>query len=188
MKSFAGIKWFHFFWILGGLLFMSCSEIEKDETLSPKRRFPTRIIKKADFTLKDSSKVKMTLKAPIVYEFLEGSTTYMIFPKGLEMSYYDIKNKKPSYLRAKWAKVNEFSGYYQGRKGVLMINATGDTLRTKSLVWQKQTNQIYTTDPVSIRRLDGTFLDSKNGIRSNQEFTRYTLYQNKGELKIEDKN
>lgn len=178
-----GIRLLSFLFFLGILI--SCNDLVKDETVYPKGVRPTRIIRNAHFTVKESGWVKLNLESPLIFEFGNENPAHTIFPKGLRIDYYTKNHPKPGLLEANWAFIIEEKGYYLGKKGVRIINPDGDTLRSKSLQWLKESNEIKTTDTVIITRKNGTFIQANHGLISNSDFTEYTLYKNSGVLTVD---
>ncbi|MCO6564640.1 MAG: LPS export ABC transporter periplasmic protein LptC [Apibacter sp.] len=173
-------RWFYF--ILFLVVFISCSD-EKGGDLGEKNTdFASRRIYNATITLTDSIYAIIKLRTPVMDEYEFVQTPYTVFPKGLDMDFYQ-KGKDPGHLKADYAKIIETIGWYEARKNVVIINSDKDTLKTNQIFWNKKERKIFSNDTVKIYRADGITTNiSVNGIESSEDFKNFKLKKNRGTL------
>lgn len=141
----------------------------------------------AKYTLKDSGYTQVFLRSPIVemYELIDTPVT--IFPKGLELNFYKKGASKPGYLRAAYAKIIDTKGWYEAIGNVIIINDTGDSLKTQKLYWNAQTHKIFTPDTTHIIRVDGSIIHSYNGMEASEDFKTFKFFNNnRGNIFVKD--
>ncbi|MBV7440557.1 LPS export ABC transporter periplasmic protein LptC [Weeksellaceae bacterium TAE3-ERU29] len=170
------------------LVFHACEESKTGDLGEINRNFADRTTINADVIYKDSGIVKVNLKAPIIEEYTLIDSPYTIMRKGLDLTFWSAESKKPNYLRADWAKIDDKRNFYEGRGNIVMINNDGDTLRTEKIFWDKQNRKIYTRDTVIISRLDGTKITSDYGMEGTEDFREFTFFQNHGVINADRKS
>ncbi|MXO34433.1 LPS export ABC transporter periplasmic protein LptC [Apibacter sp. B3889] len=168
--------------IFFAIISISCSDEKGDNLGEKKTNFASRRIYNANITLTDSVYAIIRLRTPLMeeYEFVE--TPYTVFPKGLDMDFYQ-KGKDPGHLKADYAKIIENAGWYEARKNVVIINSDKDTLKTNQIFWNKKERKIFSNDTVKIYRADGVTTNiSIHGIESSEDFKNFKLKKNTGTL------
>lgn len=172
--------------LLGLAIFFVLTSCEEDLTETNKnvnKNFPSRIIYNADITRRDSGKVKVRFKAPLLeeYEFID--TPYVEVRKGLYLEFFDSKNPKvPGKLWAKYAKIIEKKQFYEAKGNVKVINNQGQTFVMETIFWDKKNQKMYTKDTVFISDKDGNIFVAANGMTAKDDFSEYTFYNNSGDF------
>lgn len=173
-------RWFYF--ILFLVVFISCSDEKRGGVGEKNTDFASRRIYNATITLTDSIYAIIKLRTPVMDEYEFVQTPYTVFPKGLDMDFYQ-KGKDPGHLKADYAKIIETIGWYEARKNVVIINSDKDTLKTNQIFWNKKERKIFSNDTVKIYRADGITTNiSVNGIESSEDFKNFKLKKNRGTL------
>lgn len=162
------------------LLFLSCSDTDTKPLGEINRNFADRTIQNAFLVRKDSGKVRMELRSPLIEEFTMIDSPYTIMKKGLNVKFWNSTNPKPNFLKADWAKIKSKINFYEGKGNVEMINNDGDTLRTNHIFWDNKNRRIFTKDTVTIKRIDGTINISNNGLEATEDFKEFTFFANHG--------
>lgn len=170
------------------LLAVGCQNIEEIDLNQEKKEFPDRTLINAHILYKDSGRIVLDLRSPLIEEYSLVDTPYTNFTKGLELNFYQKNSDSPGYLRANWATMSELKGWYEGRGDVLVINEKGDSLKTQKLFWNKKTRKILTQDTVLIISITGDTLQANNGLEATDDLKEYTLFNNQGAKYIEEKN
>lgn len=135
--------------------------------------------------LSQDSRTKARLTAPVMLRYLT-DTVRTVFPKTLHVDFYNDSLIVESTLFAKSGTYAENDRRVLLRDSVIVINVLKhDTLRTEELWWDQNRQIFYTDKPVSIRQPDQN-LDSKFGMRADQNFKEWTLFYASGQLKVED--
>ena len=172
--------------LLGLAIFFVLTSCEEDLTETNKnanKNFPSRIIYNANIIKRDSGKVKVRFKAPLLeeYEFID--TPYVEVRKGLYLEFFDSKNPKvPGKLWAKYAKIIEKKQFYEAKGNVKVINNQGQTFVMQSIYWDKKNQKMYTKDTVFISDKDGNIFVAANGMIAKDDFSEYTFYNNSGDF------
>ena len=167
------------------LIFTACEESKTEGLGKINRNFADRTTINAHVIYKDSGIIKLDLKSPIIEEYTLIDSPYTVMRKGLDLEFWGADSKKPNYLRADWARIQDLRNLYEGRGNVVMINNDGDTLKTQEIFWDKQNRKIYTRDTVIIARLDGTRITSDYGMEGTEDFKEFTFFQNHGVINAE---
>lgn len=169
------------------LIAIGCNELNEAPKMSDDRNFPSRTLKNAKIVFKDSGFIKIDLKSPLIEEYGMVDTPYTLFPKGINLNYFNKNLDSPGYLKADWVKMVESKGYYEGRGNVVLISEQGDTLKTDKLFWNSKQRRVYTKDTVYIITKRGDSVQANNGIEAKDDLTEYTLFNNRGVKYYEDK-
>lgn len=164
-----------------------CTQSPELDMNKKKENFPSRRLVNAHVIFKDSGYLKIDLRSPLIEEYAMIDTPYTVFPKGLEMDFYNKNPDSPGFLRANWALMNEMKGWYEGRGDVMIISEKGDTLKTQKLFWNKQKRLVFTQDTVYIISKLGDSLQANNGLEAKDDLSEYTLFNNKG-IKLYEEN
>lgn len=174
--------------IIIAFYFVACNSVPEVDLTKRKTDFPDRTLINAHIFYKDSGRIVLDLRSPLIEEFSMIDTPYMKFPKGLELDFYNEKSDTPGYLRANWATASEMRGWYEGRGDVVVINEKGDTLKTQKLFWNKKTKKIFTQDTVYMISKTGDSLQANNGLEATDDLKEYTLFNNQGTKYYEEKD
>ena len=174
--------------ILLAFYFVACENVPEVDLDKERPDFPDRTLVNAHLYYKDSGRIVLDLRSPLIEDYSMVDTPYMKFPKGLELDFYNEKSDTPGYLRANWAMTNDAKGWYEGRGDVVVINEKGDTLKTQKLFWNKKTKKIFTQDTVYMISKTGDSLQANNGLEAKDDLTEYTLFNNQGTKYYEEVN
>ena len=161
----------------------SCEEDLAEANKNANKNFPSRVIYNADITRRDSGKVKVRFKAPLLeeYEFID--TPYVEVRKGLYLEFYDSKKPNvPGKLWAKYAKIIEKKQFYEAKGNVKVINNEGQTFVMESIYWDKKNQKMYTKDTVFISDKNGNIFVAAHGMNAKDDFSEYTFYNNSGDF------
>ncbi|WP_128331793.1 LPS export ABC transporter periplasmic protein LptC [Apibacter sp. HY039] len=172
--------------LLAGVFYIvsvSCSDDSTNKLGKKSTNFVSRKIFNAKLILSDSIYTTITLRAPEIEEYEYSETPYTLFPKGVDMDFYEKDKRQPGHLKADYAKIIEKTGWYEARNNVVIINSDNDTLKTNILFWDKNNRKIFTHDTVRIYRGDGVTTNiSTQGIEASEDFKNFKLKNNSGTL------
>ncbi|MBQ0147528.1 MAG: LPS export ABC transporter periplasmic protein LptC [Flavobacteriaceae bacterium] len=158
----------------------SCERTAPVITKGLKTNFPNRSLIDANIIFKDSGKITMNLRSPLIEEYSLIDTPYTIFRKGLELDFFNDGSDKPGFLKADWGKLSDKTGIYEGRGNVVMITEDGDSVKSEQIFWDKNRKLIYSTKQVELIGKDGSKVTAKNGIEATDDLEKYTLFNNEG--------
>lgn len=126
------------------LVFLSCEKDFKDIQKSSRIEFiPSS--EAENFILKhtDSARIKSILKSPLVYDYANLEYPFIEFPKGIEVTMFDVKGKQ-SFIEADYAINFSKSEIIDLRGNVKVTSYTGDVLETSQLYYDRNREWIFT--------------------------------------------
>ena len=144
---------------------------------------PVEYSENIELLYSDSAKKQFKLKAPVLQRFIEDSS-YVEFPKGLQVIIYDDNGEFESELTANYAIQLESEDKVIAKNDVVIINKFGEKLNTEHLWWDKQTAMIYSDQFVKITTKEEVIWG--DGLEADQNFTKYKIKNIKGIIEVKD--
>ena len=124
----------------------------------------------------DSAKLQIKLTSPLQLQYESGDGVY---PKGIDLIFYDKKGGVNNTLRANYGKYIRQKDAYIIRGNVVLHNPNkGETLRTEELQWDRQTRKIFTDKFVTIQTKDEIL--KGHGLTANQDFSKWKITKPSG--------
>lgn len=150
----------------------------------PKNKLsPSQIGDSITMLYTDSAQLKIILKANRMLLFDKSvSETFYIFPKGVFVTFFDDEEKISATLKANYGIRYDLSKRMEARYAVEVVNKEGTKLETEKLIWNENTQRIYTDAFVKITT--GKEIIMGKGMESNQDFTKYEIKQVTGQIQI----
>ncbi|TGN26831.1 LPS export ABC transporter periplasmic protein LptC [Empedobacter tilapiae] len=167
------------------VLLFSCKK-ELPPINNKKVVFPTRTLFNANIINRDSGRISMNVRSPLIEEFTTVDSPYTIFRKGVDLDFYQKGSLKPGYFQADWARLSDATGIYEGRGNVIIVNEKGDSLKSEQLFWNKKNKTVYTSKEVYLISSEGDSLTAKNGLQATDDLETYTLFNNQGFKYVDD--
>jgi LPS export ABC transporter protein LptC len=165
-----------------GAFFYSCkNDIQVVQELGEEDNAPFQTTYNGRYIFTDSGQVRNILSAGKLEQFIQDSD-YTKVSEGLILEIYNRSENLAGKLAANKGYYFESLNKMEAKENVIFSNPNGDSLFTESLVWQSDSNLIYTTDLVTIVR-EGTEIRGK-GLRSNEDFSRYTILAPVGDITV----
>ena len=179
------------------ILFMSCGDnYERVGEEAVKPLFPQGIAKNFTLTYTETiesmgtqdsatSRVIAVLTSPISEDFDNQRFKFKTFPEGLQVDFYDEKNKK-SVIVADYGIVYSQTNLIDLRGNVVIESHDGKKLETDQLYFDRKNNWIFTeasfkyTNPE-----DGTVMDGE-GMDFNKDFTFFKAHKTYGLMTIKE--
>lgn len=186
-----GINTPKIYWlILAAALVFLCActnDIEHIKALTNQLNLPNQSAKNIELQYNDSSRLQMILKAPEMERFARPEEQpYREFPKGIEVLFFDKKEKLKSRITAKYAKYFENEQLWVARDSVVARNVqTNEELTTEELFWDMAKKTIYSHVFTKIVNSDGVYYGEK-GFESDQNFDNYKLIGSSGTVNVKD--
>lgn len=181
------ISYWKYFLVLPLIVVLfSCERKSTTTTQGMKKNFPNRSLIHANIVFRDSGRVTLNLRAPLIEEYSLIDSPYTIFSKGIEIDFYEKGAEKPGFFKADWGKLSDATGIYEGRGNVIIISENGDSVKTDQLFWDKNRKLIYTTKQVELIGKDGSRITARNGLESSDDLEEYTLFNNEGYWLMDD--
>lgn len=172
------------FFLLSVVFFSSCeNDLQTINLLNAGKDAPSETMKDAEIIYSDSGHVKMKLTGPQLDRY-SGERPHIIFPKGVNMTFFDDSMKVNSTLKAEYGIRYEKEGGMEAKRNVEVVNVKGEKLNTEHLIWEEGKDRIYTKEFVKITQ--GRDVIYGDGLESNQDFTRYKILKPKGVFTLSD--
>ncbi len=114
----------------------------------------------------------------------EKATDFIEVDGGFTLYLGGDEHEHSSTLTALRGTLDEASLRLVAEDDVVLENAAGDRLETEYLVWNEDSNRVYTNRAVTIYTEDGVL--HGQGLESDGRFERYRILQPTGELTVPD--
>ncbi len=168
------------------LLLFSCeNDIEKVKLVTTKTKAPSESATNIEILYSDSAKVKVKVTAKKMDHYITDDP-YLEMPEGIKVEFYDDTLHVTSHLTANYAIKYEKKNIMEARNNVVVVNEKGDQLNTEHLIWDENTEKIHSPDFVKITTADEIIYG--NGFESNQNFTKYKIFDIKGTISLHKQN
>ena len=179
------------------ILFMSCGDnYERVGEEAVKPLFPQGIAHNFTLTYTETieemstqdsatSRVVAVLTSPLSEDFDNQRFKFKTFPEGLQVDFYDEKNKK-SVIVADYGIVYSQTNLIDLRGNVVIESHDGKKLETDQLYFDRKSNWVFTeasfkyTNPE-----DGTVMDGE-GMDFNKDFTFFKAHRTYGLMTIKE--
>ena len=131
------------------------------------------------------SRVIAILKSPLNEDYDNLSFKYKEFPNGLQVDFYDEKNRK-SVITADYAIIYTQTNLIDLQGNVVIESHDGKQLKTPQLYWDRKNKWIFTEAAFTFTNPeDGTVMDGE-GMDFNREFTFFSAQKTFGLMTIKD--
>ena len=183
-KKYPGTFIIAAFAIWAAIILYSCeNNIEKIKAFNSSENLP--VVEATDFETiyTDSGKVRFYLKAPKLLRFETEGESYVEFPQGIELVKYDNRHNIISSITAEYAKQFVDEKKWEAKNNVVATNNKGDTLKTEHLIWEEETEKIYTEEYVKIIRSDQIITGI--GFESDQSLENWRIKDPKGTIYVD---
>lgn len=157
------------------------------EQYSKKTDFPSQILRNTFITQRDSGKVNLRFKAPIIEKYELVDSPYVVAKKGFYLEYFDKKNPKvPGKIWANKAIFYEKKNFYEAEGNVRILTNEGTSFATQKIFWDKENKKMYTQDTVYVMDNKGNTLVGANGMVAKDDFSEYSFYNNSGDFNAQE--
>lgn len=167
--------------LLAGMLVSCTNDLEQVQAIDIDSSGPERITSNAVYYFSDSGQVKNRLKATTV-EMYSGDSSYTRISDGLELTFF--KEDQNSVLTANKGLILQKRGLMEVFEDVEFTNAKGERLNTEKLIWDQDSNRVYTDHFVKITRAENTIYG--NGLIANQDMSWYRITQVTGDIYVKE--
>ena len=129
----------------------------------------------------DSARLQIKLSAPLQLQYENGDG---IYPKGLNMIFFDKNGNVANTVRANYGKYDKQKDSYFARGNVIVNNVIkNETMRTEELHWDKQKRVLFTDKFVTIQTK--TDILKGQGMTANQDFSNWKITKPTGIFTLE---
>ncbi|MEC5395293.1 LPS export ABC transporter periplasmic protein LptC [Bergeyella sp. RCAD1439] len=159
----------------------SCEEKLTEAENKKKTDFASRIIYNANIIQRDSGRVNLRFKAPLIEKYELVDSPYVEAKKGIYLEYFDKKKPNvPGKIWADYARLNELRDFYTAKGNVKIRTNEGQLFATQSIYWDRRKKTMFTQDTVYVTDKDGSTLVGTAGMTAKDDFSEYTFYSNTG--------
>ncbi len=170
--------------LLPALLLFSCeNKIEEVQDLG-KKKTSVEEGSQIESYMSEGGKVKAKLTAPQMLR-TQSDTPRTIFPKSLQVVFFNDSLKMESHLFAKYGHYLQNDNKVFLRDSVVVYNVKGDTLFCDELWWDQNKQMFYTYKPVQVHKITGENLHG-DGLTAKQDFSKYSFTNATGNLLVGD--
>ncbi|MEM7655032.1 MAG: LPS export ABC transporter periplasmic protein LptC [Bacteroidota bacterium] len=120
-----------------------------------------------------------------VPEANEKTETVHYLDGGVELYFLNFAGRSHSTIKSDSARFQRERGIAKLTGSVVMTNYKGETMNTEELYWDQEKDSVFTDKFVRIETPDKVIIGN-NGLRSNSDFTAYTIYGIQGEVETDD--
>ncbi|MEZ4800488.1 MAG: LPS export ABC transporter periplasmic protein LptC [Flavobacteriales bacterium] len=177
-------KRFSIFSFLIAVIFIACkNDIKQIRAATEDFNLPLQTSIDAEYTYTEDGKKRNILEAHQLDQY-GGDSSYVVASGGFKMTFFDSVETQIATMTA------DSGIYFQEENkliaigNVLLKNTQNEMLETTELIFEQDSNRIFTDKPVSISTGDGKFFGK--GLESNSSFTRYQILQPTGDFYIDE--
>ncbi|MFA6127477.1 MAG: hypothetical protein WC699_09240 [Bacteroidales bacterium] len=175
--------------IMGMTLIFSCrNDIEKINKIENIDTIPAAHASDVEIIVSDSFFVRIKIVSPELKEFPEADSLdpKTEFPKGLTATFYNKSMQVESTLVAGYAIYHIKKQLFEASREVVIKNFSQDQeLHTNMLWWDEAGEKIWSDQAVTIITASGTTYGD-SGFEADQNFTRYSILQSHGQMKVKE--
>ena len=169
---------------LAVIMLISCkNDIEVISSLTNIDNLPSQTIVNLETVYTDSAKTRLILKSKLVERYNLEEDSYMEFPQGMEVLFYDKNGIVNSQISAKYAIYLEADELWEAKDSVVVVNADDEILNTEQLFWDEKEKLIYTSKFVSITTSNEIIYGE--GMEANENFTNWKIMKPRGTFYLE---
>ncbi len=171
--------------LLGVLVFLwGCeNNIEKVKELTAKQDSAIVSARNIEMIYTTKGIYNVLMKAPLLNRYIEEKQkTYLEFPEGVSLFFYDEKGDVTSTLKANYSIYYEDEGRWIARYDVVAVNDKGETLNTEYLIWLQKEAKISSDQFVKVSTADGIIYG--DGFESDQTFSSWEVINGRGVINM----
>ncbi len=166
------------------MLFSCKNELKDIAAIDFNDTLPDISAKNIDFTFSDSARVQVRLTGPVMHAY-EGDKSYMVFPEGFRVEFYDSAFNITSTITGNYGIHYREERMMEARNNVVVINyETGERLDTEELIWDMKKELIFSNKFVKITSDNGVMFG--DGLEAEQDFSTRRIINPSGEIEVED--
>lgn len=132
----------------------------------------------------DSGKVRANLRSPKMLDFTNLEFSYREFPEGLQVDFFDEKNKK-STVTADYGIIYDQTDLVDLRGHVKIVTADSTILHAEQLYWDQARDWVFSDVPYTIK-MDNGALNDGQGFDANKNFDKFISRSNVGVQYIDE--
>ena len=131
----------------------------------------------------DSAVVRIRIKAPLLYNYLDSKNPRREFPNGILVEFFDENKNIQSRLTAKRAVQYDKTNKFVVEDNVVVRSIKNETIETEGLVWDESTQRVFSDRKIVITTAAEEI--HGYGFESDYNFQNWELKKVTGRLKAE---
>lgn len=166
------------------LLLAACkNDLDQLAAIQVDAEAPDRVTQQVEYLYSDSGVVRNRLHAGRVSEYLTKGTEHTDLDQGIELVFLEPDGSRGSVLTARQGSILPKDERMVVEDSVVFVNKRGERLETERLVWDQDSDRIWTDRPVRILR--GRDIIHGEGLDANEDFSRYRIRRITGQVFID---
>lgn len=167
------------FFVVVGLI-TACSENTLTDEAISIADTKYEIADSVEILYSDSAVVRVRIKAPLLYNYIDKKDPRREFPEGILVEFFDANKKIQSRLTAKRAVQYEKSNKFIVEDSVVIKSARNEMMETEGLIWDESTQRVQTDRFITITT--ATEVIKGYGFESDYDFQNWELKKVSGRL------
>lgn len=164
-------------------IFFSCQERDPVAEFMSDEDLPFQVSYDGVYTLTENTKVRNVIEAGKLEHYTKDSS-YIKITKGLKLEIYNRSEVREAVLTSINGWFDQEANIMSAEDSVIFDNMDGERMFTEKLIWEQDSNKIYTDLPVMIVRTQDTIWG--DGMTSNENFSNYSIINPRGSIFVED--
>lgn len=132
----------------------------------------------------DSSVVRLSVQAPVLYNHITSGKERKEFPSGIEVDFFNEVGQTTSVMTAKYAMQYERQNKIVIQDSVVVVSANNETLETDELIWDEKNKRLYTDKWVKVSTEDEVIYGY--GFSANEEFSYWKISKVRGRFTVDN--
>jgi LPS export ABC transporter protein LptC len=171
--------------LLGVILIFSCQTkvaVDLPSELLKNTKIPSLEALNFDTFYADSGVVKYHMQTPRLLIYDDPKQPYKDFPDGFLFQKYDMNKKIISKMSGNHGKYYDLERKWEANGNVVLVNSTGDTLRSEELKYHETEDLIFSDQFVSIKKGDQTIYGT--GFKSDTQMSKWSFLKTYGHIYV----
>ncbi len=170
----------------GSFMLFSCqkNDVEVVRNLTRVDTLPTQTVVNLTTIYMDTGRLQMIITAPEVLYYADREEPVMIFPKGIDVDFYNRQMVAETHLSAHYAVYYQKKELWEARDSVVAENIDHERLDAEMLYWDVGKKWIYTDKFIRITTPDEIIYGE--GFESDQSFTDWRIKKVRGTVYFEE--
>ena len=167
-------------------MLFSCqkNDVEVIRNLTRVDTLPSQTVHGLTTIYMDTGRLQMIITAPVVYFYTDREEPVMVFPRGLNVDFYNREMVAETHLSAHYAVYYQKKELWEARDSVIAQNINNERLDAEMLYWDVGKKLIYTDKYIRITTPDEIIFGE--GFESDQAFTDWKIKKVKGTVYFEE--
>lgn len=169
------------------ILFAACSSDKAKQNVAKSLQADTMLFsqegKNVTVTYTDSGNLKASIFAPVFIGYKKEGNDIIKMPKGVKGEFFNNLGIKESTLTAEKGISYQTKKITEVWQNVVVTNFKGERLNTEKLIWNQNTQKIYTDKFVRITTANEIL--TGEGMEAEQDFTKWVILKPRGSIAIQ---